>query len=60
MSNKEAISFRLTPEAIRLIKRLADKLGVSQAAVMEMAIRKFAEQEGIDRDTDPNHPVSTE
>ena len=45
MVNKQAISFRLTPEAIALIKELAKKLGVSQADIIEMAVRKFAKQE---------------
>jgi hypothetical protein len=45
MANKEPISFRLTPEAIRLIKEMAKRLGVSQAAVVELAVRKLAEQE---------------
>jgi hypothetical protein len=47
MANKEPISFRLTPEAIRLIKEMAKKLGVSQADVIEMAVRKLAEQEKV-------------
>ncbi len=45
MRKKEAVSFRLTPEAIAIIKELAKKLGVSQADVLEMAVRKFEEQE---------------
>lgn len=45
MANKEAISFRLTPEAIAIIKELAKKLGVSQADVIEMAVRKLEKQE---------------
>lgn len=45
MANKEAISFRLTPEAIALIKELAKKLGVSQADIVEMAVRKLAKAE---------------
>ncbi len=45
MTKKEAISFRLTPEAIAMIKELAKKLGVSQADVLEMAVRKFQEQQ---------------
>lgn len=44
MENKNSISFRLTPEAIELIKDWAKKLGVSQAAIMEMAIREFNEK----------------
>lgn len=45
MANKQAISFRLSPEAIALIKELAKNLGVSQADILEMAVRKFAQQE---------------
>jgi predicted DNA-binding protein len=41
---KQPIGFRLTPEAIDLIKELAKQLGVSQAAIVEMAIRKFAQE----------------
>lgn len=45
MANKTATSFRLTPEAIALIKELAEKLGVSQADIVEMAVRKLAKVE---------------
>jgi predicted DNA-binding protein len=38
---------RLTPEAERLLKELAAKFGLNHTSVIEMAIRKFAEQEGI-------------
>jgi len=41
------IAVRLTPEAKRLLLELAKKLGVTQTAVIEMAIRKFAEQEDV-------------
>jgi predicted transcriptional regulator len=47
MGNRSNTSVRLTPEALRLLKELAKKLGVSQAAIMEMAIRKFAERSGV-------------
>jgi predicted DNA-binding protein len=40
-------SLRLTPEGKRLLQALAQKLGVTQAAVIEMAIRKFAEVENV-------------
>lgn len=40
--SKQATSVRLTPEAVRLLKELAEKLGVSQAAVIEIAIRDMA------------------
>jgi hypothetical protein len=45
MRNKESVSFRLTPEAIAIIKELAKKLGVSQADIVEMAVRKLEKQE---------------
>lgn len=41
------IAIRLTPEAKRLLAELVKKLGVTQTAIVEMAIRKFAEQENI-------------
>lgn len=47
MSNKQATSIRLSPEAKRLLAELAKKLGVSQAAIMEIAIRRLAQTEGI-------------
>lgn len=44
-TKKVSTSIRLSPEAIQLLKILAKKLGVSQAAIIEMSIRKFAQQE---------------
>ena len=41
----------LTPEAKRLMAVIAKKLGVSQSAVLELAIRQFAKNEGI-KDTE--------
>jgi predicted DNA-binding protein len=46
-TTKEATSIRLTPEAKRLLATLAEKNGVSQAAWMEMIIRKEARREKI-------------
>ena len=45
VKNKSNTSVRLTPEATELLKELATKLGVSQTAVIEMAIRKLANLE---------------
>lgn len=42
---KRATSVRLTPEAKHLMAVIA--LGVSQSAVLELAIRPFAKNEGI-------------
>ncbi len=53
MANKEATSFRLTPEAIALIKELAKYLGVSQTDIIELAIRKLAKDENLQVQTLP-------
>ncbi len=42
---KLATSFRLSPEALRLLAGLAKRLGLSQAAVLELAIRQLARKE---------------
>ncbi len=47
MANKVKTSFTLTPDVIRLIKLLTKKYGISQTAVVEIAVRKFAEQENV-------------
>jgi predicted DNA-binding protein len=47
MRKKHPTSIRLTPEAERLLKELAKKLGITQAAVMEIAIRRLAELESV-------------
>jgi hypothetical protein len=44
MPTKQATSFRLSDEALTLIRELSAALGVSQAAVIEMAVRKIAKQ----------------
>lgn len=41
-SKKTSVGFRLTPEAVSLIRQLASDNGISQAAVIEMAVRKLA------------------
>jgi hypothetical protein len=38
-------SYRLTDEAIRIIEELAAKLGISQTAVVELAVRGLAKRE---------------
>lgn len=42
---KVACGFRLTPQAIDIVKELADKLGVSQSSVVELALRRMMEAE---------------
>jgi predicted transcriptional regulator len=44
---KQPTSFRLSNEALRLLKVLADAKGVSQAAIIELAVRELAKKEGI-------------
>lgn len=44
-TKKQATSFRLTPEALSLIRELSEKMGVSQASVIEMAVRILGERE---------------
>lgn len=46
-TNKRSTSMRLSPTAERLIEALSKKLGVSKSAVMELAVRAFAEQQNI-------------
>jgi predicted DNA-binding protein len=40
-------SLRFTPEARRLLEALAAKLGISMAAVIEIAIRHLADRERV-------------
>ena len=53
MATKQGTSFRLSPEAISLIKEMAKKLGVSQADIVEMAVRVLAKRERVSDDDNP-------
>ena len=44
---KKAMGIRLSQEAKDLIIRLAKHLGLSQTAVIELAVRRLAQQEGL-------------
>lgn len=44
----KSTSFRLSPEAKRLLKELSQSLGISQAAVLEIVIREKAKTENIE------------
>ena len=44
---KKAVAYRLSPNAIALIALMTEKLGISQAAVLELAIRLLAEREKV-------------
>jgi energy-converting hydrogenase A subunit M len=48
--SKIKTSYSLTKDAIRLTIRLSEKLGIPQSNVLEIAIRKLAEQENISLD----------
>ena len=47
MKTKPPTSHRLSDEARRLLAVLAEKLGVSQTAVIELAIREKARRERV-------------
>lgn len=53
MTKQQPTSLRLTPRAKSLRDALAEKLGVSKAAVVEMGIRKLAEREALWREDLP-------
>lgn len=46
---KTLTSIRLSEEAKQLRKLLAKRLGISESAVLEVAIRKLAKEEGVQR-----------
>lgn len=41
---KRSQTFRLTEDTIKAIRGLSDRLGLSQAGIVEMAVRLFAEE----------------
>jgi hypothetical protein len=49
---KHPISFRLSEEALGLVRGLSKRYGISQAGVIEMALRFFAERMRPHRRTD--------
>jgi predicted transcriptional regulator len=44
---KTPTSIRMSDEGKRLLEALAEKLGISQAAVLELAIREMAKREEV-------------
>lgn len=44
---KKSTTIRVTEEAREILVELSKRLGISQAAVMEIAIRKLAKDEGV-------------
>lgn len=47
MDNKTATSYRLTPECLRAIAALSQRLGVNYTAVIELAVRTLAKKEKV-------------
>jgi predicted transcriptional regulator len=47
MKKKCQTSFRISPEAKRLLARLARAMGITQTAVIETAIRSQAKKVGV-------------
>ena len=47
MTDKISTSYRLSDDARALIDALAKQLGVSKTDVLEIAIRKLAQAEGV-------------
>ncbi len=48
MANKVKTSFSLSLKARNLIRIIAEKYCISKTAVIELAVRKFAENENIE------------
>lgn len=42
------VNYALSPEAVRLLTLLAQKMGVSRTAVIELALRQMAKSEQIE------------
>jgi hypothetical protein len=52
MADKESRHFRLSTETRRLLDLLGAKLGIKHTALVELAIRRLAEQEQVRRADD--------
>ncbi|MFL5760309.1 MAG: hypothetical protein ACJ789_11260 [Thermomicrobiales bacterium] len=46
-ANTIPTTFRLTPEARRLLVALAERKGINRTATLEVVIRDFAKREGV-------------
>jgi predicted DNA-binding protein len=44
VTEKRSTSFRLSDDALRLLAEMSERLGISQAACLELAIRKLAKE----------------
>jgi len=54
--NKISTTLRLTPKAKRLLKDLSDHMGLSQASVMETAVRDLAAKRAAKRNAENTLP----
>ena len=52
---KEATSYRISGIGKQIIKILSNSLGLSEASVVELSIRKLAKEEGVLMDTTMEH-----
>jgi predicted transcriptional regulator len=59
MEKKHLTSVRLSPQAKRLLAGIAQKLGISRTAVLEVFIRDIAKREGV-VDIGPEQPPQKE
>jgi len=48
--NKKQTNFRLTPKAKALVIKMATELGISQTAIVELAIQEKAKRDGVKLD----------
>ena len=47
METRQSSSLRLTPEAKRLLRALAQRSGMSMTAVLEILVREQADRKGV-------------
>jgi hypothetical protein len=47
MTTKPGTSFRLSVQALKLLRLLSQKLGISQASILELLIRGAAQKHGV-------------
>ena len=45
MAERNPTSFRLSPECRQFIRQIGERLGIKDAAVVEIAVRRLVEQE---------------
>ena len=43
-TNKRKVGYSLTPEACRIVERIATEDGISRASVIEISLRRFEQQ----------------